>query len=166
MLIQYLRILAILLMLPCGSFTSYSQQADVIRIGIFTDCQYCNCIESGNRYYMLSLAKLDSCINELNSQPLDAVFHLGDMIDHNFSSYDSVLPRFRKFRAPLHLVLGNHDYMIKPEYKAQVKDYIGMKEDHYIVETGNWTFIVLNGDDLSCFAPQTKQQKEERNDMI
>jgi predicted phosphodiesterase len=166
MVVHYIRILAFSLILLFSSFSAHSQGNNTIRIGIFTDCQYCNCTESGDRYYKLSLAKLDSCINEFNSQPLDAVFHLGDMIDHNFGSFDSVLPGFRKFKSPLHLVLGNHDYMIKPEYKPGLTDYIGMKETYYKVDIGNWSFIVLNGDDLSCFAPQSKKQKRERNEMI
>jgi manganese-dependent ADP-ribose/CDP-alcohol diphosphatase len=145
---------------------SHAQGKDTVRIGIFTDCQYCNCTQSGVRYYKLSLGKLDTAIRTFNSLPLDAVFHLGDMIDHGFSNFDSVLPRFRQIRAPLHLVLGNHDYMIKSKYKPGLPEYVGMPKDHYKVEIGNWTFIVLNGDDLSYMAPQTSKQKKERNDLV
>jgi predicted phosphodiesterase len=166
MLIQNIKVFVYSLIVLNGSFVGYSQKNDTVRIGIFADCQYCNCTESGDRYYKLSLTKLDSCINEFNSQPLDAVFHLGDMIDHNFVSYDSVLPMFRQFKAPLHLLLGNHDYMIKPEYKPGLTDYIGMKETYYKVDIGNWSFIVLNGDDLSYFAPQDRKQKKERNEIV
>jgi predicted phosphodiesterase len=170
------------------AFTSLAQDAGNVTIGIFTDCQYCNCEANGNRQYRLSLAKLDSCIEMFNSLKLDAVFHLGDMIDHNYASYDSVLPRFAKFKAPLNLVLGNHDYMIKTKYKAGLTEHIGLMENRqkvhtgwiqdrysmkngkipgtYTVTIGNWRFIVLNGDDLSYFAPQDKEQTDERNDMV
>jgi manganese-dependent ADP-ribose/CDP-alcohol diphosphatase len=143
-----------------------AQEIRSVRVGIFTDCQYCNCPAGSVRYYNLSLSKLDSCIGVFNSLSLNAVFHLGDMIDHDFSSYDSVLLRFQHFLAPLHLVLGNHDYMIKKKFKAGLLDRIGMKEDHYIVDLGKWRFIVLNGDELSFFAPQDKQQKEERDNVV
>jgi manganese-dependent ADP-ribose/CDP-alcohol diphosphatase len=142
------------------------QDKKPIRVGIFTDCQYCNCETEGIRYYTLSLAKLDSCIKIFNSQSLDAVFHIGDMIDHDYSSYDSIIPRFQQFRAPLNIVLGNHDYMIKSKFKQGLLDRVGMKEDHYVVDLANWRFIVLNGDDLSFFAPQDKKQKQERNDLV
>jgi hypothetical protein len=56
--------------------------------------------------------------------------------------------------------------MIKPKYKPGLTDYIGMKETYYRVDIGNWSFIVLNGNDLSYFAPQSKKQKEERNEMV
>ena len=142
------------------------QNIHPVRVGIFTDCQYCNCPSLGVRNYRLSLAKLDKCIRKFNSLPLDAVFHLGDMIDHDYESYDSILPRFHEFTAPLHLVLGNHDYMIRKRYKPGLKDHIGMKEDHYVADFANWRFIVLNGDDISFSAPQDKKQKEERNELI
>lgn len=143
-----------------------AQDFGPVRIGVFTDCQYCNCAPDDHRKYMLSLPKLDSCIGVFNSQSLDAVFHLGDMIDHDYGSYDSIIPRFGQFRAPLHLVLGNHDYMIKNKYKPGLLDRIGMKEDHYVVDFPGWRFIVLNGNDLSFFAPQDKVQKQERNDIV
>ena len=146
--------------------SAQGQHNDPVKIGIFTDCQYCNCPNSDIRFYSLSTSKLDSCIAVFNSLPLEAVFHLGDMIDHDINSYDSVLPRFKKFYAPLHLVLGNHDYMIKNKYKQVLLNRIGMKEDHYVVDIGNWRFVVLNGDDLSFFAPQNKKQKQERNNLV
>ncbi|MEI7896459.1 MAG: metallophosphoesterase [bacterium] len=137
-----------------------------VRVGVFTDCQYCNCSPDESRNYKLSLPKLDSCIRVLNAQPLDAVFHLGDMIDRDFYSFDSIVPRFKQFRAPFHMVLGNHDYMIDSKYKPLVLDKIGMNETYYVVDLSNWRFIVLNGDDLSWVAPQDKQTKQERNDMV
>ena len=167
---------------------SIAQDAGTVNIGVFTDCQYCDCEASGNRQYRLSLAKLDSCITVFNSMKLDAMFHLGDMIDHGYGNYDSVLPRFAKFKAPLDLVLGNHDYMIKTRYKAGLIDHRGLtgnrQKEHaegirdgyrtengktpgtYTVTIGKWRFIILNGDDLSYFAPQDKEQVGERNDMV
>jgi 3',5'-cyclic AMP phosphodiesterase CpdA len=149
-----------------SSTFSFSQNGKPIRIGILSDCQYCDCQAIGERNYRLSLPKLDSCIATFNLQPLDAVFHLGDMIDHDWASYDSVLPRFKKFGAPFYPVLGNHDYMIKKEFKPLLRDRLGLEEGYYTVETGDWSLIVLNGDDLSYFAPQTKTQKNERNDLV
>ncbi|MEI7724479.1 MAG: metallophosphoesterase, partial [Bacteroidota bacterium] len=155
----------------CLFFLNISADADgqeikPVRVGILTDCQYCNCETEGIRNYMLSLPKLDSCIKVFNALSLDAIFHLGDMIDHNYRSYDSVIPRFQQFNPPINLVLGNHDYVIKNKFKPGLLDRLGMKEDYYVVDLGNWRFIVLNGDDLSFFAPQDKKHKEERNDVV
>lgn len=142
------------------------QAHHAVRIGILTDCQYCNCSPSGKRNYTLSLEKLDSCIGVLNSQSLNAVFHLGDMIDHGYGNYDSILPRFKKFRAPFYPVMGNHDYMIKAAHKPGLLQRVGLKLGYYRVDLEDWTLLVLNGDDLSYFAPQDKQQRKERNEMV
>jgi manganese-dependent ADP-ribose/CDP-alcohol diphosphatase len=148
------------------SFGGFGQVSKPLRIGIFTDCQYCNCSHDEVRLYTLSLPKIDSTISTFNTLQLDAVFHLGDMIDHNFVSFDSVLPRFRKFTAPMYMVLGNHDYMIESEKRPGLLKHIGMKEAYYVVEIESWTFIILNGNDLSYFGPQTKEQRKERNLML
>jgi 3',5'-cyclic AMP phosphodiesterase CpdA len=157
---------ALLLLFQTWYTTAAAQPAAPVRVGILTDCQYCNCDADEKRMYKLSLPKLDSCIAVLNAQSLDAIFHLGDMVDHDYSSYDSVLPRFGEFRPPIHLVLGNHDFMIQKKYRHLVMDRVGLKEGYYTVDLPGWRIIVLNGDDLSFYAPQDKAHKEERNDIV
>jgi manganese-dependent ADP-ribose/CDP-alcohol diphosphatase len=161
-----LRLTVICLLLLNISPGAAGQDVMPVKIGIFTDCQYCNCPADEKRQYMLSLSKLDSCIAIFNSHSLHAVFQLGDMIDHDYASFDSVIPRFRQFKAPLYLVLGNHDYMIKKKFKPFLLDRLGMAASYYIVDIDNWRFIVLNGDDLSFFAPQDPNQRQERNDIV
>jgi len=146
--------------------TVTGQDQERIRIGILTDCQYCNCQSGETRYYPLSLKKLDSCVADLNSLRLDAIFHLGDMIDHDFSSYDSVIPRFRKFSPSVNLVVGNHDFAVARRLKGSVLGKIGLKEANYTIQIGSWQFIVLNGDDLSFVAPQSREKKSERDSLI
>jgi manganese-dependent ADP-ribose/CDP-alcohol diphosphatase len=69
------------LVFPGGFKIADGQNTKPVRVGILTDCQYCNCPSVGNRNYMRSLSKLDSCISAFNSLSLDAIFHLGDMIE-------------------------------------------------------------------------------------
>ncbi len=156
----------VLIFFIAGIKATEGQNCKPIRVGIFSDCQYCDRPSVGNRNYRFSLSKLDSCISTLNSLAPDAIFHLGDMIDQDYRSYDLVIPKLQQFSSPVNLVLGNHDYMIKKRFKPGLLNRIGMKEDHYVVDFGNWRFIVLNGDDLSFFAPQDKKHKQERNDMV
>lgn len=144
----------------------HAQQKDNITLGILTDCQYCSGEPGEDRFYPYSLKKLDSCVALFNSQDLDAVFHLGDIIDHGFSNYDCIIPHFQKFNAPVFYVLGNHDYAVKDKEKKRVLKKMGMKEAYYSVIIGNWKFIVLNGNDLSFLSPQNDTQKKERNTMV
>ncbi len=156
----------ILLIVCVNSIMVRGQDQERIRIGILTDCQYCDCPPGENRFYPFSLKKLDSCISDLNTQKLDAIFHLGDMIDHDFSSYDSVLPLFCKFSPSLSMLLGNHDFNVTREKKGEILRKTGLEKGNYMMDIGSWRFIILNGDDLSYFAPQEKEQKSERESLI
>jgi hypothetical protein len=60
-----------------------------IKIGVFADCQYCDCETAGSRFYRNSPAKLEECINKFNSvEDIDFIIGLGDLIDRDFSSFD------------------------------------------------------------------------------
>ncbi|MEI7500256.1 MAG: metallophosphoesterase [Bacteroidota bacterium] len=137
-----------------------------ITIGIFTDNQYCNCEVTGVRNYPASLAKLDSVIRFFNTLKVDAIFHLGDMIDHDFSSFDSVIPRYKKSVIPVNFVLGNHDFAVRSDLRKEVIPMLGLTTGYYTKIVGNWEFIILNGDDLSLLAPQDAAQKQERNYLL
>lgn len=152
------------------SFTLYSinkaSGQPPLTIGILTDVQYCNCSPSGPRQYISSPAKLDSCIAFFNEKKASAVFHLGDMIDHKYISYDSMLPRFSRSNAPVFFVLGNHDYMVDDLMKDSVLRKLNLPNPYYTTTIGNWKFIILNGDDLSYQAPMDKERKAERDSIV
>jgi predicted phosphodiesterase len=136
-----------------------------ITIGIVTDVQYCACEPNGIRFYNNSLAKLDSCIKYFNSQQLDFVAHLGDAIDRDFQSFDIILPRFMQFTAPVYFVLGNHEFNVQEKFKTQVLSKLKMKNDYYSISEGDWSFIFLNGNDLSFRTPQDSVQIAERDTL-
>ena len=161
-----MKILLFLLILAAGPFVVSGQGERPVTVGIFTDCQYCDCNPGMNRFYRFSLAKIDRCADTFNTLPLDAVFHLGDMIDHGYRSYDSVMPRFARIEAPFYKVLGNHDFMVGRRYRDSVMHRAGIVDPWYRVDISDWSFLVLNGNDLSYTAPQTKQQRQERNGMV
>lgn len=146
--------------------SSGQTDSNVVRIGVFTDCQYCDCSSTGVRNYRSSLSKIDSAVDAFNQLKPDAVFHLGDMIDRRFESYDSILPRFRKTNSPFYMLMGNHDQMVGRKNQSRVYDKIGRDEWYYRVDIGGWTFLVLNGNDLSYYAHQTREQRQERNRMV
>ncbi|MCK9218960.1 MAG: metallophosphoesterase [Bacteroidales bacterium] len=137
-----------------------------VTLGIFTDNQYCNCEVTGIRDYPASLAKLDSVIRFFNTSKVDAIFHLGDMIDHDFTSYDSVIPRYCKSSIPVNFVLGNHDFSVRKKLRKKILPMLGLSTGFYSKIIGNWEFIILNGDDLSLMCPQKKSQKQERDALL
>jgi predicted phosphodiesterase len=132
-----------------------------ITIGIITDVQYCDCNDSGSRNYRASLSKLEDCIKYFNSIKPDFITHLGDIIDHKFSSYDSVMKRFHKSVIPVNYVIGNHDYNINKKYKDEVLGKLGLKNSYYSKSYGDWQILFLNGDELNSDYPGNKALKKE-----
>lgn len=145
----------------------YSQTVpDTLRFGVMADCQYCNCDPSPFRYYRHSTGKLAACIAELNKHDLDFAVHLGDFIDKDFASFDSLQPIIDQLDTKLHHVLGNHDFSVEEKLKKKVPARMGLKRRYYSFEYGNWQFIVLDGNDLSLYAAPGKRKKRMAEAML
>ncbi len=155
--------LVFLLFLSCCYFQP--KENSNLTIGIVTDVQYCACEPNDVRYYNNSAVKLDSCINYFNSQKLDFVAHLGDAIDRDFNSFDVILPHFRRSKAPVYFVLGNHEFNVQEEFKTSVLSKMNLKNDYYSISKDDWKFIFLNGNDLSFRVPQDSIKKAERDSL-
>jgi predicted phosphodiesterase len=121
----------------------------LFRFGVFADVQYCDCDPAGTRYYREALAKAQACVEAFNEQDLAFVIHLGDAIDRDFASFDSVMPAFYRLKALRYQVLGNHDYAVEAEKKIEVPGRMGMPGRWYDFSHGAWRFVVLDGNDLS-----------------
>ena len=122
-----------------------------ISFGAVSDLQYCDAEPEINRYFRNAPQKLKSAISEFNRHKLEFIINLGDTIDHDWKSYDGILPIFNQTNTPLYHVLGNHDYEIEDEYKSRVPDKIGIKR-YYDFLVNRWRFIVLDGNEISTFA--------------
>lgn len=135
------------------------------KIGIVSDCQYCNCDMKSNRYYKNSTFKFNNAINEFNNHDLDYTIHLGDFIDRDFNSFDSVLPIWNTLKSEHYHVLGNHDFSVEDILKESVPEKMGMKSRYYSIKRNNWRFIVLDGNDLSFFGTTSNKKKQETDSL-
>lgn len=127
-------------------FTSVSQ----IKIGVFADCQYCNCETAGTRFYRNSLVKLEDCISQFNQEnDIDFVVGLGDIIDRDFASYDSVNAILSKSRKEVFQVIGNHDLEVEKSLIEKVPSKLNLKNTWYSFTKKDWHFIFLNGIDIT-----------------
>ncbi|MDH5399143.1 MAG: metallophosphoesterase, partial [Cyclobacteriaceae bacterium] len=132
-------------------WSSCNQPEKPISFGVLADCQYCDCPPVGSRFYRNSPAKLREAMNDLRNRDLDFTVHLGDLIDRNYSSYDSVLPIVSRLRNFYH-VLGNHDFSVTDDEKQQVLHKIGLEKGWYDFSLRGWRFIVLDGNDISLYS--------------
>lgn len=151
---------------PFTGFTIDPARAEtdpLFRFGIVADPQYAPVVPNlkSNRYYANSLWKLSEAIDSLNKQDLQFVATLGDIIDRHWESFSHVLPLYDKLDHPSVLLLGNHDYDIAAEYLGSVLRTTGLEKAYYDFAGGGYRFILLDGNDVSLFAPPKDDPRRE-----
>lgn len=120
--------------------------------GAIADCQYCASKGNGVRKFSLSNKKLLNCVTEFNKLNLEYVIHLGDFIDRDFKSFDILNPIYNKLHMPHYHVLGNHDFSVKDSLKKDVPKKMGLTSKYYDFRIKGWSYIVLDGNDVSFHA--------------
>jgi 3',5'-cyclic AMP phosphodiesterase CpdA len=126
------------------------------RFGVIADPQFApipNTYGVRTRFYGNSLWKLSEAIDKLNHENLEFVITLGDMIDRDWESFQYVLPLYDDLKHEKFFLLGNHDFNVPSEYLRSVARTVGMKTTYYDFSKGAYRFIVLDGNDISLFAP-------------
>ncbi|WHO72331.1 metallophosphoesterase [Rhizobium sp. BT03] len=125
------------------------------RFGIIADPQYAAIPPHAamDRYYANSLAKLAEAIEVFNGEELSFVMTLGDVIDRSFKSFDDILPVYGKLRHEALFLLGNHDFSVSAGHLSEVAARLGMPSPYYSFRRHGWRFIVLDGNEVSTFAP-------------
>ena len=155
----------VLLLIACKSNTETCTSSD-FEIGIIADCQYCNCDSQNKRFYRQSQDKFKIAIKELNTKALDYTIHLGDFIDRDFESFDTVLPIWNSLKSQKYHVLGNHDFSVSDSLKPLVPEKMRLKNRYYSFIKNNWRFIVLDGNDLSYYGSISNTKKKETDSLF
>lgn len=126
-----------------------------LRFGIVADPQYAEAPPNvaWNRYYTASIGKLRAAVETFNGADLHFVATLGDLIDRDWSSFDAIMPVYDCLRTGTTFLLGNHDLEVEPERLDSVATRLGMPSPYYDFSTHGFRFIVLDGNDVSVFAP-------------
>ncbi|MFK7767076.1 MAG: metallophosphoesterase [Mariniblastus sp.] len=114
------------------------------------DCQYCDKPTRGKRVYRDGAKHLQACVEACNeTKGLTYMVHLGDFIDADFESFGILNPITRELKIPLHHVLGNHDFEVADDKKANVAKTLGLDSRYYFFRYQNWRFLALDGNDIS-----------------
>jgi len=159
MFFRYLIAIPLLLSAACAKITPMDHAVETVSslhplfsIGAIADCQYADQDDGKVRMYRMSTRKLLDAIEDLNTQDLEFVVHLGDFIDKDFDSFATLAPIASRLKPPWRHVLGNHDYAVHDAFKPIVHKQLGMPSRYYSFEKNDWVFIVTNGNDLSTYA--------------
>lgn len=157
------------LLIACGPAANDGPAADPeeddtahFRIGAIADCQYADRDPAGARLFRQSPGKLRDAVERLNQEDLAFVVHLGDFIDEDWESFETLAPIAAELVHPWRHVAGNHDYFVEDRRKPMVHEKLGMPARYYSFELGDWVFAVLDGNDLSYHGwPEGSPEHEE-----
>lgn len=151
-----LNLISTLLFICSAIQLAYSQEGNpakkIYSFGVIADIQYADAEKKGARDYRNSLSKLEKCVNEFNRHDLAFVINLGDMIDHDYISFDKPLAILGNLKTQLYNVTGNHDFEVDDQFKSQVRKRLGNKNGYFDFKINDMVFIVLDGSDVSTFS--------------
>ncbi len=142
--------------MPTHPTPAASAEEPLFSFGLVADCQYGDApdfIANGMaRYFRDALNRLSEAVTELNGHDLAFVVHLGDLIDRDPADYGPVFEVLAGLRAPLHHLLGNHDFH-RPDGTITPVDQIcaqyQMPAPYYAFSHLGWRFIVLDSNEIS-----------------
>lgn len=153
------RFLLIGLVIICQQAFSQVKDKALFTFGVIADVQYADQDNAGTRHYRLSPKKFAAAVDSFNLHRVDFIVSLGDYIDKNLSSYDTLNPIAARLKMPLYHTLGNHEFSVTDEEKAQVLKKEGLKNPYSSFVKNNWRFIIVNGNDVSLHG-NTKDSKK------
>lgn len=144
------------------------KETNQFKVGIVSDCQYCDCEISGLRNYRKAPGRLKAAVEQLNQEDLEYTIHLGDFIDRDFKSYDSLVPIWNALNSKKYHVLGNHDFQVVDSIKPKVFSRMNLTENkrYYSFTVDNWRFIVLDGNDLSYHGSLSPSKIRQRDSIF
>ena len=134
--------------------TSYAQTESILKVGLVADPQYADKPTAGKRHYRESLWKLKEAIVTFNDNHVDFVQNLGDIIDVEWKSYDSIIPLYQNLNPGIenYHLLGNHDFAVDSTHLANLLETLSMPDYYYSYAKKGWRFIVLDATDYSYFS--------------
>lgn len=117
--------------------------------GLVADVQYADADTWGKRDYRGSPKRLESAVAILNKHDLSFVLHAGDLIDRNYESFELPLNIFLGSRAPVHYVIGNHEFSVADSLKSKVRELLKNPRGYYSFVLKDFQFILLDALDVS-----------------
>lgn len=131
-----------------------SKTEPILKVGLVADAQYADQPTAGKRYYRESLWKLAEAIDTFNYYQVDFVQSLGDVIDKDWRSYDSILPIFDQLQPGIetYQLLGNHEFSIDSTHLKGLLERLSLPNYYYSYVEKAWRFVVLDATDYAYYS--------------
>lgn len=137
----------------------------LVTFGLVTDVHCADAEPDGERHYKATPAKLERAAAAINRAGVAFTLNLGDTIDRDFKGFSTFAAITAKFSAPLHSLLGNHDYSVTDTDKPRVAQALGMPADYYAFRANGIRIVMLDTNGISLFkypaaSPQAAAARE------
>jgi hypothetical protein len=126
-------------------------ESPLVSFGLVTDVQYADAKPEGERHFRASIPKLKEAAAALAGRKLPFTLHLGDVIDRDFGSFNTILPLFGGLGHPVRHLLGNHDFDVAAGEKPRVSKLLGMPADYYAFVESDVRFVMLDTNEVSTY---------------
>jgi predicted phosphodiesterase len=133
--------------------------------GIMTDAHYGDYDSEEDKYYRNSLIKIDEAMQVFDSEHLEFVLELGDLIDRDFRSMMPVNEVFTKYQTAVLRCQGNHDYAVERKY-FKLLNPAGNEKGYYSESLNGFRFIILNGNEVSVYGPGSNSERKKAGQLI
>jgi predicted phosphodiesterase len=145
---------------------SQSKDEPLFTFGVIADVQYADQENAGTRHYRLSPKKLSQAVDSFNLNKVAFVLSLGDYIDKNFSSYDTLNLITARLIMPLYHALGNHEFSVNDDEKEKILQKEKLSKPYYSFVKNNWRFIITNGNDISLHGSIKNSEQYKEADAL
>jgi hypothetical protein len=100
------------------------------------------------------LWKLAQAIDTFNHHQVDFVQNLGDIIDTDWESFDSIIPVYENLSPDIenYHLLGNHDFSVDSVRLTSLLETLAMPDYYYSYVKKGWRFLVLDATDYSYYS--------------
>jgi len=113
--------------------------------------------------------KLEDCIAEFNrTKKLEFVVGLGDFIDRDFASFDSLNNILIKSKHKVYHVIGNHDLAVEKADLEKIPEKLSLEKTWYSLSKKGWHYIFLNGNDITFHSnnPEIVEKATDLTDKL
>jgi manganese-dependent ADP-ribose/CDP-alcohol diphosphatase len=143
-----------------------SDGVPLFSFGLVADVQYADAEQWGKRDYRGSLKRLEAALEILNSHHLAFIVHAGDLIDRDYRSFQAPMSIFGRSKAPVHFVIGNHEFAVGDSLKKSVRKKLNNPRGYYAFREGKMQFILVDAMDVSLLGSQKNSRDFQRAQRI
>jgi len=141
-------------------------QKPLFSFGILADIQYADYDPVGTRFYRSSLGKLREALTSLKRDSAEFIISLGDVIDRDIESFKPVMNLIDSSGMKTYHITGNHDYSVEPRLKKRIPLLPETKDKYYSIAYKNFTFIFLDGNEVSTYMSNNKSQIKQAEEYL